>query len=196
MHICLRFPFICWDTHLIPNLCSGFVMESYYSAQEACHLSKCMTCPYLDWDFYAHSNEYCMSLKCVTLSVWMKQTVALWATQNWSLNSVSCPVAVTYWKFVDTGFYSFTVGMQQVNASLTAWSKIQCVNGGVCRGKVISELHFKSYFRRKKRPPGVASLYLEIAWDHFLITKVADIINFVNESVIVLEGSLQWNKRC
>jgi hypothetical protein len=36
---------------------------------------------------------------------------------------------------------------------------------------------------------------LEIAWDHFVITKVANIINFINERFI-LEGSLQWNKRC
>jgi hypothetical protein len=47
----------------------------------------------------------------------------------------------------------------------------------------------------RKEPLGVASLYLEIAWDHFVITKVANIINFINERFI-LEGSLQWNKRC
>jgi hypothetical protein len=42
-------------------------MESYYSAREACHLSKCVTHPYLDWDFFAQSNEYCISLKLVSL---------------------------------------------------------------------------------------------------------------------------------
>jgi hypothetical protein len=30
------------------------------------------------------------------------------------------------------------------------------VNGGVCRGKIISDLHFKSYFE-KKNPADVAS---------------------------------------
>jgi hypothetical protein len=36
------------------------------------------------------------------------------------------------------------------------------VNGGVCRGKVISDLHFKSYFR-EKNPPDIGSLYVESA---------------------------------
>jgi hypothetical protein len=47
----------------------------------------------------------------------------------------------------------------------------------------------------KKEPPRVVLLYLEIAWDHFIITKVADVINLIHGRV-VLEGSLQWNKRC
>jgi hypothetical protein len=34
---------------------------------------------------------------------------------------------------------------------------------GVHRGKVISDLHFKSYFGKKKKLPGITSLYLEIA---------------------------------
>jgi hypothetical protein len=59
-------------------------------------------------------------------------------------------------------FCLFTVGVEQVNTLQTALIKMQCVNGGVCRGKVISDLHFKSYFGKKK-PPGVASLHLEIA---------------------------------
>jgi hypothetical protein len=42
-------------------------MESYYSAQEARRQSKCITHPYLDWEFFAHSNEYCVSLKRVPL---------------------------------------------------------------------------------------------------------------------------------
>jgi hypothetical protein len=52
------------------------------------------------------------------------------------------------------------------------------VNRGVCSGKVISDLHFRSYLKKKK-PPGVASIYLEIA-------KVVDIINFANEGVVIL----------
>jgi hypothetical protein len=63
------------------------------------------------------------------------------------------------------------------------------VNVGVCRGKVISDLH--QLFWKKKKLPDVASLYLEIAQDHFLITKVADIINFINERVVILEVSMQ-----
>jgi hypothetical protein len=37
------------------------------------------------------------------------------------------------------------------------------VNGGVCRGKVISDLPVKKLFQKKKKLPGVSSLYLEIA---------------------------------
>jgi hypothetical protein len=57
-------------------------------------------------------------------------------------------------------FCFFTVGVQQVNTSQTAWIKMGCVNGGVFRGMVMSDLHL--LFLGKKEPPGVASLYLDI----------------------------------
>jgi hypothetical protein len=54
MYICPPFP---W-------MCCGFVLESYYSVWETCHLSKCVTRLYLDWEFFAHSDGY-ISLKPV-----------------------------------------------------------------------------------------------------------------------------------
>jgi hypothetical protein len=54
IYICLPFSCMSCDAHLIPNPCSGFIMELYYSAREALHLSKCMSLSYLDWDFSAH----------------------------------------------------------------------------------------------------------------------------------------------
>jgi hypothetical protein len=55
------------------------------------------------------------------------------------------------------------------NTLQTTLIKVRCVNGGVCRGKVVGDLHFRSYFGGKKKPSGVASLHLEIA-NYFLIT--------------------------
>jgi hypothetical protein len=68
MFICLPFLCMCRDIHSIPNLCSGSVMESYYSAQDACRLSKCVTCCVVTGTFFfAHSDVYDISLKSVTL---------------------------------------------------------------------------------------------------------------------------------
>jgi hypothetical protein len=118
-----------------------------------------------------------VTLKVCTPFLWVKQTAALLSSTNSKLQ----------WNVLTLVFCLFTVGVQQVNTSETMWIKMGYAIGGIFRGKVMSDLHL--LFWEKKEPPGVALLYLEIAWDHFLITKVADIVNFINERV-VLEGSL------
>jgi hypothetical protein len=58
---------MCCDTRSIPDLCNGSVMESYYSAQEACHLSKYVTCLYCDWNFFCSFRWIYFLKACVTL---------------------------------------------------------------------------------------------------------------------------------
>jgi hypothetical protein len=69
------------------------------------------------------------------------------------------------------------------------------VGGGVCRGKVISDLHFKSYFRGEKAARSCFIIFGNCmrSFSNYSVTetKVLDVINFINERVVILEGSLQ-----
>jgi hypothetical protein len=89
-----------------------------------------MAHPYLDWDFFAHSNECCISLKHVPL-------FCVNGPDSGTLGSTNSQLQQN----VLTLFCLFTVGVQQLNTSQTAWIKMGYVNGGVFRGKVISDLH-------------------------------------------------------
>jgi hypothetical protein len=70
---------------------------------------------------------------------------------------------------------------------------MQYVNGGVCRGKVISDLHFKSYFEKKNQQALLHYIWKFHETINYSVkeTKVVDIINFINERVVILEGSVQ-----
>jgi hypothetical protein len=73
-------------------------------------------------------------------------------------------------KFLDTVIYLFTVGVEQVNTTQSTWIKMWCVNGGACRRKAITDLHFKKDISGKNEPTRSCFIIFEIAWDHFLIT--------------------------
>jgi hypothetical protein len=82
-----------------------------------------VTHPYLDWDFFAHLNEY--SLKSVPL-------FCVNETDSGTLVSTNSQLQQNVF---DAVFCLFTVGAQQMNTSQAIWIRMGRVNGRDFIGK-------------------------------------------------------------
>jgi hypothetical protein len=74
---------------------------------------------------------------------------------------------------------------------------MRCVNGGVYRGKVISDFHLKVILEKKSHQALLHYIWkLHETINYSVIETKLVIINFINEMVVILEGLLQRNKKC
>jgi hypothetical protein len=127
------------DTRLIPNPYSDLLMEAH--------------CSYLQWDLFDSFKWVRYLLKAFVTLFCMTETgngilVSTNLITHLNLVPSCCEIMKMCWHCV--------LFIHSLCTEVTAWIQMWCVKRGVCRGKAISDLHFKLF--QGGKPPEVAIL--------------------------------------